>query len=274
MTATAAGLQDATVRDCAGRLAAAERSRTPIPPLTTTHPGLTLAQAYRVQQLNIARRTDAGERIVGHKVGLTARTMQELFGVDEPDYGHLLDTMMRKASEPFDLSELIDPQIEVEPAFVLGRKLQGPGLGIAEVMAAIDHVCVCFEIIDSRIIDWQIRIQDTVADNGSSARVVLGAQRVEPSALALDDLDASLELDGAIVERGNTSAVLGHPAASAAWLANTLAGYGIGLEPGDLILPGTCMRSRRIALHQRATGTIAGLGEVSIDLVNAPTMRR
>ena len=139
----------------------------------------------------------------------------------------------------------------------------GPGLTGADALGAIDHVCACFEVIDSRIIDWRIRIQDTVADNGSSARIVLGARKLAPTALALDNLDAALELDGVIVESGNTAAILGHPAASAAWLANTLSTFGVALEPGDIVLPGTCMRSRRIAGHRRATGRIEGLGEVT-----------
>jgi 2-keto-4-pentenoate hydratase len=134
-------------------------------------------EAYRIQQANVERRLSRGERVVGHKIGLTARTMQELFGVSEPDYGHLLDTMLHDEHVPLDLSALIDPQIEVEPAFVLGSRLQGPNVDVADVLAATEYVCVCFEVIDSRIIDWRVRLQDTVADNGSSARVVLGAHK-------------------------------------------------------------------------------------------------
>jgi 2-keto-4-pentenoate hydratase len=198
--------------------------------------------------------------------------MQELFGVNEPDYGHLLDTMLHEEREPLNLSELIDPQIEVEPAFVLGKRLQGPKLDIADVLAATDYVCVCFEVIDSRIIDWRIRLQDTVADNGSSARVVLGSKRVKPTSLALDTLDTELELDGTVVETGNTGAILGHPARGIAWLANRIAEFGIALEPGHIVLPGTCTRSVRIGGHRRAAGRIAGLGEVSIELIGAPAV--
>jgi 2-keto-4-pentenoate hydratase len=200
--------------------------------------------------------------------------MQELFGVDQPDYGHLFDTMMHAAATPLDLGRLIDPQIEVEPAFVLGRRLAGPDLNAADVLDATDYVCVCFEVIDSRITDWRIKLQDTVADNGSSARVVLGSMRVRPSALGLDDLDTELELDGAVVERGNTRAILGHPANGVAWLANTLAGYRIALEAGHVVLPGTCTRSVRIGGRRRVVGRIAGLGEVALDLIGAPAVPR
>jgi 2-keto-4-pentenoate hydratase len=256
----------------ADALVAAERSRQPMQPLTELSPGLSLSEAYAIQRANVVRRKRAGERIVGHKIGLTARTMQELFGVDEPDYGHLLETMMHDASTPLDLRELIDPQIEVEPAFVLGRSLAGPGVTSAAVLAATEYISVCFEVIDSRIRDWRIRVQDTVADNGSSARVVMGSLKVSPAALALDDMETVLELDGTVLERGNTAAILGHPANGVAWLANKLAEFGISLAAGDIVLPGTCTRCRRIAGHALARGSIAGLGEVSLRLENSPSV--
>ena len=260
------------IADLADELARAEQERRPVQPPTERHPGLSLQQAYQVQQWNVAARVRAGERVLGHKIGLTAVAMQELFGVREPDYGHLLTTMFLDGGEPLDLSELIDPQIEVEPAFVLGKSLRGPGLGIAEVLAATDYVTACFEVIDSRIVDWRIRIQDTVADNGSSARVLLGSRRIKPGDLALDQLDTVLSLDGIAVETGNTSAILGHPANGIAWLANNLAAYGVTLEPGAIVLPGTCTRCRRVAGHRRIHGTIAGLGDVELVLEGAPTV--
>jgi len=260
------------VADLADQLARAEQERRPVQPPTERHPGLSLQQAYQVQQWNVAARVRAGERVLGHKIGLTAVAMQELFGVREPDYGHLLNTMFLEGGEPLDLSELIDPQIEVEPAFVLGKSLRGPGLGIAEVLAATDYVTACFEVIDSRIVDWRIRIQDTVADNGSSARVLLGNRRIKPADLALDRLDTVLSLDGVAVETGNTGAILGHPANGIAWLANSLASYGVTLEPGAIVLPGTCTRCRRVAGHRRIHGTIAGLGDVELVLEGAPTV--
>jgi 2-keto-4-pentenoate hydratase len=251
-------------------LSDAEAARRPIEPLTRMATGLAVADAYRIQQRNVMRRLGHGERIVGHKIGLTSSAMQEKFNVNEPDYGHLMDTMMLAGGAPLDLAELIDPQIEVEPAFVLGERLQGPGVTPEDVLAATEYVTACLEVIDSRIIGWRIRLPDTVADNGSSARVVLGSERKKPAGLALDDMKTELELDGVVVETGNTRDILGHPAKSIAWLVNHLCEFGIVLEAGHVVLPGTCTRSVRIAGHRHVVGRIAGLGEVPLDLSGKP----
>jgi 2-oxopent-4-enoate hydratase len=260
------------ISQCAAVLYGAESSRRPIQPLTSKFPQLTVPEAYRIQQANVERRLKRGEHVVGHKIGLTARAMQEMFGVNEPDYGHLLDTMLHDERVPLDLGTLIDPQIEIEPAFVLGSRLQGPAVGVADVLAATEYVCVCFEVIDSRIIDWRVRLQDTVADNGSSARVVLGAFKADPNTLDLDNLETELELDGVVRETGNTSAILGHPANGIAWLANRISEFGLTLEAGHVVLPGTCTRCVRIGGHARVAGRIEGLGEVTLQLVGAPSV--
>ena len=266
-----AGAADLIAR-CAAVLHGAESNRRPVEPLTNRFPELTVPEAYRIQQANVERRLARGEHVVGHKIGLTARAMQELFGVNEPDYGHLLDTMLHDERVPLDLGTLIDPQIEIEPAFVLGSRLQGPNVGIADVLAATEYVCVCFEVIDSRIIDWRVRLQDTVADNGSSARVVLGALKADPNTLELDNLETELELDGVVRETGNTSAILGHPANGVAWLANRISEFGLTLDAGHVVLPGTCTRCVRIGGHARVAGRIEGLGEVTLQLAGAPSV--
>lgn len=254
----------------ADQLARAEHECRPIGPLTDRYGDLSLADAYRIQQINVERRLAAGERIVGHKIGLTARAMQIKFGVDEPDYGHLLEKMWLDGGDALDMSELIDPQIEVEPAFVLGSDLTGPGVNTEAVLAATDYISVCFEVIDSRIVDWRIKLQDTVADNGSSARLLLGVERFRPDGLRLEDMLTELEIDGRVVETGNTGAILDHPANGVAWLANAIAQFGVGLRAGQVVLPGTCTRSYRINGRRRAVGRIQGLGEVSLDLEGKP----
>jgi 2-keto-4-pentenoate hydratase len=259
-----------SIRPLADELFRAEENRRPVEPLTQRHPALSLDDAYRIQQFNIDRRLAQGGRVIGHKIGLTARAMQIKFGVDEPDYGHLLDTMWLDGSDALDMGELIDPQIEVEPAFVLGADLSGPDVSIDDVMEATDYISVCFEIIDSRIVDWRILLQDTVADNGSSARVVLGEERHRAGDLRLDDMETELEVDGRVVETGNTSAILGHPAQGVAWLANAISRFGVGLKAGHVVLPGTCTRSYRINGHKEARGRIHGLGEVRLALTGRP----
>jgi 2-keto-4-pentenoate hydratase len=266
--------QDATRADDLARLANelydAEFERRSIAPLTDSCPDLTLEEAYEIQQINIERRIAAGDKIIGHKIGLTGRPMQEKFGVNEPDYGHLLDSMYHDEQAPLDLTELIDPQVEVEPGFVLGKDLTGHGLTIEDVIDATDHIVTCFEVIDSRITDWRIKLPDTVADNGSSSRFALGSKKVTPNGLALDDLETVLEVDGEVVESGNTSAILGHPANGIVWLGNKLAEFGIVLEAGHVVLPGTCIRCFRIAGHRQARGRIAGLGDVTLDIEGTP----
>lgn len=257
----------------ADELYRAECERSPLEPLTERFPNLTLDDAYRIQLHNIQRRVAAGQRIIGHKIGLTARAMQIKFNVDTPDYGHLVNSMKLEPGMPLDMGELIDPQIEVEPAFVLGRELAGPGVTRQVVMESIDYTCVCFEVIDSRIRDWRIKLNDTVADNGSSSRVLLGAERRNPNELALDDLETELEIDGCIVEKGNTSAILGHPAESVAWLANAVAPFGVTFSAGHIILPGTSTRSYRLSGCKEARGRIAGLGEVILGLSGTPHSR-
>lgn len=246
----------------------------PMPPLTDERPDLSPDDAYRIQQLNVERRLQGGDRIIGHKIGLTAEPMQKKFGVNEPDFGHLLESMLLAAKRPLDLDELIDPQVEVEPAFVLGRELIGPGLTVDDVLDATEYVSVCFEVIDSRISEWRIRLADTIADNGSSSRFLLGHARIPPSDLALENLRTTLELDGDIVETGNTSAVLGHPALGIVWLGNKVAEFGIPLEAGHVVLPGTCIRCHRIAGYRNARGWIEGLGDVSLDLIGSPFAAR
>jgi 2-oxopent-4-enoate hydratase len=273
VTPTGSEKTEQVLRRLADSLYRSEETRQPIGPLTEAYPPLTLEQAYRVQQINAERRIGLGQKLVGHKIGLTAQAMRDLFKVSEPDYGHLFDNMVHDHRKPLDLAGLIDPQIECEPAFVLSKRLKGPGVTGEQVLDATAYISTCFEVIDSRVADWRIKLQDTVADNGSSARVVMGPDRVRPRDLKLDCLDSFLEMDGEVKDRGNTSAILGHPANGVAWLANAISKFGLALETGHIVLPGTCTRSHRMAGFRTVRGMIEGIGEVSIRLHGAPTIR-
>jgi 2-keto-4-pentenoate hydratase len=259
----------------AGLLWAADRDRAPIDPLTDEFPGIDVVDAYEIQLINIRRRLAAGAVVRGHKVGLSSPVMQQMMGVDEPDYGHLLDTMMLTAGDPIPASRYCYPRIEVEIGYVLGASLPGEGCTEADVLAATEYVVASLELIDSRIRDWRIRLADTIADNASSAGVILGEARRAPAELAAEGIDiASIEAvlyssragEGAQwtqAARGNTSAVLGNPTRAVAWLARKVAGFGVKLEAGHLILPGSCTKAIDARPGDAFRAEFAGLGSVT-----------
>ncbi|WP_019547385.1 2-keto-4-pentenoate hydratase [Streptomyces sulphureus] len=242
----------------------AERERTPVEPLRESHPGIDVVDAYEIQLANIRRRTAQGARVHGHKVGLSSAAMQQMMGVDEPDYGHLLSDMVLDAGEPVDTSRYLQPRVEVEVGFVLGAALPGEGCTEDDVRAATAYVVPAIELIDSRIEDWRIGLADTVADNASSAGVVLGEARAPLSALDVADVDAVLHRGGEEVARGNTSAVLGDPTTAVAWLARKVAGFGVRLEAGHLVLPGSCTRAWDVRPGDDVRAEFDGLGSVSV----------
>jgi 2-keto-4-pentenoate hydratase len=233
-------MEDAARRSIAELLARAETTRQAIPPITATFPDLDPADAYEIQLINIRQRLADGARIVGHKVGLTSWAMQRLMGVNEPDYGHLLDDMMRASGDTVSAADLCQPRVEVEIAFVLKDSLGGPDCTDEDVIRATDHVVGAIEIIDSRIKDWKVGLSDTIADNASSALVVLGQHPLSLSEIDIRLNGVLLKKNGQIVETGAAGAVLGNPVTAVAWLANTLHGFGTVLEPGHVIMPGSC----------------------------------
>jgi 2-keto-4-pentenoate hydratase len=260
---------DSTQRTTAAELLwAAERDLAPVDPLTETFPGIDVVDAYEIQLINIRRKITAGARVRGHKVGLSSAVMQQMMGVDEPDYGHLLDAMVLAQDAPIPAAAYCYPRIEVEIGYVLGSALPGADCTEADVLAATEYVVPSLELIDSRIRDWRIKLADTIADNASSAGVILGQARRTPAELAvrgvdLANIEAVLWSGGAEVARGNTSAVLGNPTACVAWLARKVADFGVKLEAGHLILPGSCTRAidARPGIAFRAE--FAGLGTVT-----------
>ena len=268
---------DSTQRTTAAELLwAAERDLAPVDPLTETFPGIDVVDAYEIQLANIRRKIAAGQRVRGHKVGLSSPVMQQMMGVDEPDYGHLLDSMVLDQDAPIPAARYCYPRIEVEIGYVLGSALPGEGCTEADVLAATAYIVPSLELIDSRITDWRIKLADTIADNASSAGVILGAERKTPTELAaagvdLSDIDAVLyaregsggEGNLAEIARGNTSAVLGNPTACVAWLARKVAGFGVKLEAGHLILPGSCTRAIDARAGTTFRAEFAGLGTVT-----------
>jgi 2-oxopent-4-enoate hydratase len=229
--------------ELAAALATAERERRPIAPLTETAPGLTVEDAYAIQSENVAHRVRDGAILLGRKVGLTSKPMQELLGVSEPDFGALLDDMFVEEGDAIRLDTLIEPRVEAEIAFVLGADLRGPGVTTTAALRAIGAAVPALEIIDSRVEGWKIKLIDTVADNASSARVVLGGKLTPLDGLDLRLVGAVVSVDGEVVDTAAGAAVLGHPARCVAWLANKLGELGDGLREGDVVLAGALHRA-------------------------------
>jgi 2-keto-4-pentenoate hydratase len=225
--------------DFAQMLRTAQAERTPCEPLTAINNEITVEEAYAVQDENIRRRLEGGARLVGRKIGLTSHAIQEWLGVDEPDFGCLLDDMIVDDGARVDTSKLLQPRAEAELAFVLKEELCGPGITAAQVIQATDFVVPAIEIIDSRITDWDIEYPDTIADNASSALFVLGNQPVKlEDAGDLRLAGMKLRKNGRVVSTGAGAACLGHPLHAVAWLANKLAEFDTTLEPGQIILSG------------------------------------
>lgn len=235
----------------------------PVESLTATYPGLTVDDAYEIQLLQVRRWLADGAQVKGHKVGLTSAAMQRQLGVNQPDYGHLLDGMFWLEHEPIPLSRFIQPRVEPEIAFVLARPLRGPGVTVAEAVAAVDFVLPALELIDSRIKDWKIGLVDTIADNASSGGVVLGSTPVPLSGLDLRLAGCTLHKNGELVGTGAGGAVLGSPVSALVWLANTVGTRGVVLEPGQVILPGSVTAAVPVSAGDSVTARFAGLGGVT-----------
>ncbi|NPT60362.1 2-oxopent-4-enoate hydratase [Paraburkholderia elongata] len=235
-------------------------TRTPVAPLTDRDPTLTIEDAYRSQRHMVERRVLAGETIIGKKIGATSKPVQERLGVHQPDFGQLTSGMAHREGDAIDLSGLIQPFVEAELAFVLKEDLNGPGITAMDVIRATDYVVPCFEIVDSRIDDWKIKIQDTVADNASCGVFVLGNTRGDPRKLDITLAGMVLEKNGDVCATGAGAAVQGGPANAVAWLANTLGALGIPFKAGEVILSGSQSALIPVADGDEFVCTIGGLG--------------
>lgn len=236
-------------------------------PLTSRHPELTVDDAYAIQERLMARRLAAGEKVIGKKIGVTSQAVMNMLGVFQPDFGWLTDGMVYGEGEAIPMSRLIQPKAEGEIAFVLKRTLKGPGISAADVLAATDGVMACFEIVDSRIADWRIKIQDTVADNASCGVIVLGDRLVDPREVDLATCGMVLEKNGEVVATGAGAAALDHPANAVAWLANTLGAHGTALEAGEIVLAGSLAVMVPVQVGDNLRVSIGGIGGCSVRFV-------
>ena len=241
-------------------LYAALRERRTLAPLIEQDPALTIDDAYAISLDFLSRRLRDGEKVVGKKIGVTSKAVQDMLGVHQPDFGFLTDWMRVEGDIDIDGRALIAPRAEAEIAFILKRSLNGPGVTAADVLAATESIAPCFEIVDSRITDWKIGIVDTVSDNASCGVFVIGAERLDPAALDLPNLHVAVSKNGAPLSEGFGHAVQGDPAQAVAWLANTLGAYGVTLDAGDVILSGSLVPLAPAAKGDRFEMTLSNAG--------------
>jgi 2-keto-4-pentenoate hydratase len=264
--------------EIAAALLAADRSHTPVPPPTEARSGLSIADAYAIQRAGLRLRLAEGAVVVGHKIGLTSLAMQEMLGVDQPDFGYLTAAMVSESGCTLSAADFVAPRAEVEIAFRLARPLAGADLEIADVLAAVDAIAPAIEVIDSRIADWRLTIADTVADNASSGHVVLGAW--QPLAdLDLATVEAQIVVEGpdgrheAVEGRGD--AVLGHPATAVAWLARALHEHGgEAIAPGEIVLSGAMARAIAVREGDVVRAAAGALGSVTARFAAPPARAR
>lgn len=253
-----------TIGEIAEQLRRAEEKREPISPIRARLEPGGVAAAYAVQRHNEAHWTGEGRRVVGRKIGLTSTSVQKQLGVDQPDFGAIYADMCLGDDEPMPSGAVLQPKVEGEIALVLGRDLLDPDLTGAELAAAVDHLLPAIEIVGSRIRDWDISLLDTVADNASCGRVVLGRDAVRPGRVDLRTAGMVLDVDGRAASLGVGAACLGHPYNAALWLARRMASEGVPLRAGDLVLTGALGPMVAFPPGAAATATIQGVGQVRV----------
>ena len=236
----------------------------PVRPLLEREPDITIEDAYKIQEHFVARRVAAGERIIGKKIGATSKPVRDFLGVYQPDFGMLTSGMVYQEGDTIDLGTMIQPKAEAELAFVLKADLKGPGITAMDVIRATDYVLPCFEIVDSRIVDWKIKIQDTVADNASCGVFLLGKTKGDPRVLDITLAGMVLEKNGEIFSTGVGAAVQGSPANAVAWLANTLGALGIPFKAGEVILSGSQSALIPVVGGDELVCTVGGLGSCRV----------
>jgi 2-keto-4-pentenoate hydratase len=249
------------ITEAADRLLQARETSTPCDPVAELLAGV--ADAYAAQDVNTERWLADGRRLVGRKIGLTSAAVQRQLGVDQPDYGMLFADMAVDEGADVPLGQLLQPRVEAEIAFVIGRDLPHPDTTVAEVMRAVDFAVAAIEIVDSRVRDWKISILDTIADNASSGLYVLGSRPV-----TLGDFDPLMcgmviERRGEPVSTGAGRACLGSPVSAIAWLARTMAAAGRALSAGDVVLSGALGPVVPVRPGDVVEARISGLGAVT-----------
>jgi len=258
-------MKTALIEQCGDELYNALLERKTIAPFTERFDDLTIDDSYHIALRMVERRLQAGAHIIGKKIGVTSKAVQNMLNVHQPDFGYLTNDMAFNQGEEMPISKtLIQPKAEGEIAFILKKDLTGPGVTNAHVLAATECVMPCFEIVDSRIDNWQIKIQDTVADNASCGLFMLGDRAISPRNVDLSTCGMVVEKNGKIISTGAGAAALGSPINCVAWLANTLGQFGISLKAGEIILSGSLVPLEAVTAGDFMSVTIGGIGSASV----------
>lgn len=259
-------IDDNTIKALGDELFEALQNRQSLTPLTERYGDITIEQAYNISLHFLQRREQAGQKLIGKKIGVTSKAVQDMLNVHQPDFGFLTDAMEVANGSDVSMAEhkLVQPRAEGEIAFILRADLNGPGITAADVLEATDYVAPCFEIVDSRIRDWKIAIQDTIADNASCGVFALGSERIDPRNVDLAAVELTMSKNGEPAGSGLGSAVQGHPCEAVAWLANTLGKLGIPFRKGEVILSGALAPLVPVGPGDHIEMTITGLGSASL----------
>lgn len=266
-------LPQVLIERLAAELHASEASRVQVEHFSRRHPEMRIEDGYAISRAWTQRKLAEGRRVIGHKIGLTSRAMQQASQIAEPDYGTLLDDMLFETGSDIPFQRFIAPRIEVELAFILAKPLKGPNVRLTDVLAATDYVVPAIEIIDARIEQFDRhtkamrKVFDTIADNAANAGIVLGGRPVKPDAVDLRWVSALLYKNGVIEESGVAAAVLNHPANGVAWLANKLGAWGECLEKGEVVLGGSFTRPANAVAGDTFHADYGPLGSIAFRFV-------
>lgn len=236
-----------------------------IGPLTESMPDLGTEEAYQIQMINLKRMLAEGHRVVGKKIGLTSLGMQRLLNVYEPDYGTLMEDMLVKNGGSIDISKMISPKVECEIAFVLKKDLPGPVVLESDVVDAVSYIAPALEIVDSRILDWKIKLPDTIADNASAGKLVVSSNAFEMRGFDLANLGMYNLKNGELCNSACGIEVMGHPVRAVTWLANKLIGFGMPLKAGEIILSGAFAAAIEAKKGDRFAAHFDRMGKVEVE---------
>lgn len=259
-------LNDTTREAIAGQIFSCFKTREQLPLLTKSHPELDMEDAYRIQEKVVSKFIAEGRKVKGYKIGLTSKAMQDMIGATEPDYSSVLDDMFVDEGAELSRDDFAMPMVEVEIAFVMKKRLQGPFVNAAEVIQATDFILPSIEVVDFRVAPAPgINVRDTIPDLAAVGKVALGGNPIRLDAIDVRDINAELRINGELRESGQSSAVLGNPVTAVVWLVNKLSEFGVAFEPGDVIFSGSCVRALPVQAGDSVTARFdKGLGDVNL----------